>query len=253
MPLRDRGTVWSDWMPATPPGWAPRFAPRSTGDTPVLILDHHVTNLHFGTLNWVDTKAAATAQVVLDLADCMGEDVSVEAATCLLTGLVTDTRGFRTSNVTLEVIEAAARLMRCGASLADITERVLNYRPFYAIRLWGLTLGEARLEGRVVYSSITREMRSGVGGGENGEGGVTNFLLNAPEATVAAVFTEKADGDIEVSFRSRPGYDVSAVALKLGGGGHPQASGCTIPGPLDAALARVLPMLQEASMREIAR
>ncbi|MBN2469746.1 MAG: hypothetical protein JXN59_03390, partial [Anaerolineae bacterium] len=70
--------------------------------------------------------------------------------------------------------------------------------------------------------------------------------LSADVANVAAVFREKDDGTVEIGFRARPGYDVSGVAVALGGGGHPLASGCTIEGPLDAAIARTLPMLAAA-------
>ncbi len=219
------------------------FQPAGYGSAPVVILDHHITNLQFGALNYVDPSAVATAQIVVDLADALAVPIGPEAATCLLTGLVTDTLGFRTANVTPAVLAVAMRLMEAGASLSEVTGRTLNYRPFSVLRLWGLALADVRLEHGVAWAVITHEMRQRVAAPANGDGGLVSQLINAPEAAIAAVFVEKPDGQVEIGFRSRPGYDVSQVALSLGGGGHPQAAGCTIPGPLEDAQRRVLPLL----------
>jgi len=229
------------------------FRPREYGQAPLVVIDHHVTNVQFGTLNWVDTRAAATAQVLVDLAGALDAAIDRAAATCLLTGLVTDTRGFRTSNTTLDVMTTATRLMQAGADLAGITERALNYKPYSLIRLWGPALGRVRLQQHVIWTSITQDMRAVISAPDNGDSGLVSFLMDAPEANVAAVFNQKPDGKVEVGFRSKPGYDVSALALSLGGGGHPQASGCTIASPLADAEARVLPMLFAAAARNVKR
>jgi phosphoesterase RecJ-like protein len=225
------------------------FRPTEYGDAPVINLDHHVTNLYFGQLNYVDTTAAATAQIIVELADALGRPLMPEAATCLLTGLVTDTLGFRTGNVTPTVMATALRLMQAGANLAEITEHTLNYKPLGIIRLWGPALAEMQLDRHVLWTRITREMRARVGAPENGDNGLVSLLLSASEANVAAVFSEKSDGQVEVSLRARPGYDVAGVALHLGGGGHPQAAGCTLPGPIAAAEERVLSLLLNADRR----
>ena len=219
------------------------FRPSEYGGAPVLVLDHHVTNLNFGTLNYVDPAAAATAQVIVDLADALRAPIGPEAATCLLTGLVTDTLSFRTSNVTPEVMCVAARLMDEGANLYEITERALSQKPLNVMRLWGLALAGLHQERDVVWALITREMRAQAGAPDTGDGGLASFLINAPEAKVAAVFSEKSDGQVEIGLRARNGLDVSRLALALGGGGHPQAAGCTLPGPLADAETRMLPLL----------
>jgi phosphoesterase RecJ-like protein len=220
------------------------------GEAPTVVIDHHVTNVMFGTLNWVDTRAAATSQVIVHLADALGAPLDRSAATCLLTGIVTDTRGFRTSNTTLDVMRTSTRLIEAGADLADITERALNYKPYNVMRLWGPALERVRLERQVIWTSITQAIRAAVSAGDTGDSGLVSFLVDAPEAHVSAVFNEKPDGKIEIGFRSKPGYDVSALALSLGGGGHPQASGCTIAGPLAEAEARVLPLLFAAAAKK---
>jgi len=219
------------------------FRAEITGSTPIVNLDHHVTNLRFGTHNYVATSAAATSEVVVDLADALGIPIRKPAATCLLTGIVTDTLSFRTPSVTPRVLQMAARLMEAGADITEITERAMNSRPARAMRLWGLALSQLRCQGGVIWTSVSREMKAEAGAPEDGDSGLSSFLINAPEADVAAVFTEQPNGQVEVGLRSRPGFDVSQVALGLGGGGHPQAAGCIVAGPLEAAEARVVALL----------
>lgn len=213
---------------------------------PLINIDHHVTNVQFGTVNWVDPRAAATAQMLVHLIRALEIPLNETIATCLLNGILTDTRGFRTSNTTPEVMEDAVTLMRAGAPLAEITEQVFNRHPLTMIRLWSEALQGLRLDGHVLWTQITREMRERTGHLEESDGGLVSFLASAVEADIAVVFNEQADGQVDVSIRAVPGFDVSQVALSLGGGGHPQAAGCTLPGPLDVVRERVLAALQQA-------
>jgi bifunctional oligoribonuclease and PAP phosphatase NrnA len=216
--------------------------------TPLVVIDHHITNLHFGNLNYVAPEAASTSQLVIALADALGITLPKEAATPLLVGLVTDTLGFRTSNVTAAELAAAVRLIEAGANLADISQRTLATRPFKHMRLWGMAFERARLDSHVLWAEVTKTMREAAGIYDEDDGGLVGQLINAAEARVAVVFNELLDGSIEVDFRARPGYDIATVALSLGGGGHPQAAGCTLPGPMADAHARVLPLVQAASL-----
>jgi bifunctional oligoribonuclease and PAP phosphatase NrnA len=226
------------------------FRPAAYGKAPVVVIDHHVTNLNFGRVNYVDPSAAATAQLIVRMADAWGWPISREAAECLLTGLVTDTRGFRTSNVTVDVMATGLKLMEAGANLADIAQRTLNYKPLAVIKLWGPALEHVQAQDGVVWTQITQEMRRQVEAPNGNEGGLVSLLLEAPEANVSAVFAEKPDGRVEIGLRARPRFDVARVALSLGGGGHPQAAGCTIDGPLTQAEERVLPLLADAARSE---
>ncbi|MFN2166167.1 MAG: DHH family phosphoesterase, partial [Anaerolineae bacterium] len=192
---------------------------------PLVNIDHHVTNTYFGTVNWVDSTAVATAQMVLTLAEALGWPLTQPVATCLLTGLVTDTRSFRTANVDAAALRAALQLVEAGVSLSAITRRVLEQRPLASVRLWGEAIGQATLQGDVLWTEVTRPMRQRWSAGENGDSGLANFLSGVREAQIAVVLTERDDGTVDVGMRSAPGYDVSGVALNLGGGGHPQASG----------------------------
>ena len=207
---------------------------------PLLNIDHHVTNTLFGTVNWVDPSAVATTQMILSLAGALGWPLSKPVADCLLTGLVTDTRSFRTYNVDTAAMRAALRLMEEGAELNEIARRALDQRPLASVRLWGEAIGRLNTDGEILWTEVTRAMRQRWGLGENGDSGLANFLSGVRESKIVVVFTERDNGTIDVGMRSVPGYDVAAAAYRLGGGGHPQAAGCTLEGDLAAVRQRVL-------------
>jgi phosphoesterase RecJ-like protein len=217
------------------------YHPAAFARVPLINIDHHLTNVHFGTVEWVDTTAAATAEMVYELVEEMAVPVSVDMATCLLTGIATDTRGFRTPTTTVRTMSIATRLMQAGASLSQICDLALDRRPLAVIRLWTDVLAGLQLRGRVIWSAITRDMRARHGlTMDDDAGGLASFMLSAPEADIAVVFDERPSGKIDVGFRSIAGVDVARVAVQLGGGGHPQASGCTIAGAMPEVQSKVL-------------
>lgn len=211
---------------------------------PLLNIDHHVTNTAYGQAQLVDPTAASTAQLVYGLLRRLEFPVSPYAATCLLTGLITDTRSFRTSNTDAEALRTALALVEAGAPLAEINHQLDHGLSLGVIRLWGRTLSSARLRDGIIWAEISQETLADCGLSSADTSGLVSFLASAREARIAVLLTEKEDGRIEVGMRSVPGVDVSAVALALGGGGHPQAAGCTLPGPLAAA--------REVIMRQLA-
>jgi phosphoesterase RecJ-like protein len=230
------------------------YHPPVHGQAPLLVIDHHVTNTRFGDLNWVDPSSAATCQMVVALADALQVPLAGPLAECLLTGLVTDTLCFRTSNTDAAVLETAMRLMRGGASLAQITQRTVNRQPFSLIKLWGLILPTVQLEDGVIWATADQTLfaRAGM---EVTDISLSSFLVTADEADMSAVLVEKLDGQgrsvVECSFRAKPGFDVAQLAFQFGGGGHPPASGCTVPGSLLQVVAQVIPALKAARCAQI--
>ena len=225
---------------------------RRTGQAqaPTVNIDHHVTNTRYGAVNWVDPAYVATAQMVLSLADASSWDVSQPAALCLLTGIVTDTRGLRTSNVDAPVLRAVLRLVEAGAPLAEVARRTLDQRPLSVIRLWGQAMDRLRLDDGILWTEVSHAMLQRWSTSEDGMTGLSNFLAGVCEANVVATFTERDAGrTVDVGLRAAPGYDVSGVALRLGGGGHPQAAGCTLEGELaqvrELVLAEIRRSLKE--------
>jgi bifunctional oligoribonuclease and PAP phosphatase NrnA len=207
---------------------------------PLINIDHHVTNARFGDINWVDASAVATTQMVLTLAEALDWPVTREVAICLLNGMVTDTRSFRTSNVDMAAMRAVLRLMEAGASLSEIAQQALEQRPLASVRLWADAVGRLRVEDGILWTQVTLEMRRRYGMGENDFSGLANSLAGIREARAVVVFTERDNGLIDVSMRAAPGLNVAQAALRLGGGGHPQAAGCTLEGDLPQIQERVL-------------
>lgn len=230
------------------------FHPTLHGSLPLLVIDHHITNTQFGSINWVEPHCAATSQMILDLVLRSGTELTRVIADCLLTGIVTDTLCFRTSNTTQAVLEAAIVLMNAGASLTEITQRTLDLRPFSAVKLAGLALSNAQLLDGVLWVQITRKDAQSMGA-DPGEANLNSILSRTIEADITAVFTEKWSREgkprVDCSFRGKPGFNVGSVALALGGGGHPVAAGCSLPGELDDVIEQVLPLLQSARQQAL--
>jgi phosphoesterase RecJ-like protein len=213
-------------------------------DIPLLNIDHHVTNTRFGTHDWVDASYVATSEMVLELCDRLGLPMDADIATCLLYGIMGDTLALRTDNVTPALLAKVMRLMQAGAPLSDIISHEFNRRPFNLLRVWQQALSTMRLEDGIIWAALSQETRHEAGWPDTDLQGLVSFLLSAEEANISALLVEKDDGQVEASLRARPSFDVSAVAVALGGGGHPQASGCTIDGPLGTAVERVVAALK---------
>jgi phosphoesterase RecJ-like protein len=211
----------------------------------VINLDHHATNTFFGDLYLVMPEAVSAAEVVYHWMRHLGYTISEAAAVPLLTGLVTDTLGFRTSAVTADTLAIAIALMQAGASLPDIINRTLSSKAYRVIQLWKEALTTVRLDGAVIEASILQTALRQAEFEEVTDGGLVSLLNSVNEARVAVVFKELEDGRIEISMRCKPGLDVAQVALSVGGGGHQQAAGATIDGPLEAARERILPLLKQ--------
>ncbi len=217
---------------------------------PLLNIDHHATNLLFGTVNLVDEAAVSTTHILYHLIPTLGVAVDRRIALCLLTGIVTDTRGFRTSNVTADILRIAADLVDAGASLPLATRNGLEKQSLNVLRLWGMALSQLHVSGDIVWVSLSLATQRAAGCEGYGGAGLSNLLSSTAEAVATVVLVEREDGQVEVGFRAIPGFDVSKIALALGGGGHTLASGCLVPGPLKEAEWRVLAMLQEELERQ---
>ncbi len=222
------------------------YDPAAHPTVPLINIDHHVTNTGFGTVNWVEPQAVAACEMVYHLAQAFSYPISPQVATYVLTGLLTDTRGLRTANVNARVLRVATHLVDLGAPIGQITELTFNRKPLSVIKLWALALQNLHVEPEgIIWATITDEMRKAAGHEEKNDGGLVSFITSADTVYMGVVFTEE-DGRVNVSMRSRPGYDVARVAFALGGGGHPQAAGATVDGPLDEVQRRVITLLKDS-------
>lgn len=207
---------------------------------PDVNIDHHCTNMDYARVNLVDLQAVATAEIVADLIPVLDLKFTKPVAAALLTGLVTDTIGFRTSNVTPKALRLAAELMETGVDLSELYRRTLIDRSFAAVRLWGAGLTKVERLGRLVWTSLTRLDREAVHYPGRDDADLINILSAIEDTDISIVFVEQSNGSIKVSWRAQPGFDVSKVALSFGGGGHAAASGAEISGSLTEVQAAVL-------------
>jgi bifunctional oligoribonuclease and PAP phosphatase NrnA len=207
---------------------------------PDLIIDHHITNLDFGVINLVEPGEVATCAILAKYLPAWGFPVTPPVASALLTGLVSDTLGFRTSNMTPEALRLAAFLMESGADLPDLYQRALTSHSFTAMRYWGQGLSSLQREERLIWATLTLADRAIAGYYGNDDADLVNILSTVEEADIALIIVEQKNSRVKISWRAQPGVDVSQIAVQFGGGGHPAASGAEIIGELEVVQAQVL-------------
>ena len=209
------------------------------GRTPDLNIDHHITNTEFASLNLVVPEAVATSAILAHSMPLWGLSFNQASASALLTGIVTDTIGFRTSNMTADTLRLAAMLMEHGANLPELYTHALITKTFESARYWGQGLSKLQRENGLVWTTLSLADRRQAQYPGNDDADLVN-VLSAVEGEIAVIFVEQKSDRVKVSWRARPGYDVSKIALQFGGGGHAAAAGADIDQPLDIVQQQVL-------------
>ncbi|MGC9349723.1 MAG: DHH family phosphoesterase [Anaerolineae bacterium] len=212
----------------------------------LVVVDHHRTNEQFGDVNLVFPNMAATAIPMIDLIEALGVPVKDDIATCLLVGILTDTRGLRTETTTSEVLNIVGGLISAGGDYLRVMQKTLDAVPYKKMRAWGIALDRLKLKGGIGWTTFPLSEKKELNIEDHYDLDLGNLLSRVAEAQIIAAFIEMRDGSVKVSMRARPGYDVATVAYEFGGGGHLQAAGCTLAGPLDGAVDRVLERLWSA-------
>jgi phosphoesterase RecJ-like protein len=217
-------------------------------DAVLLNIDHHPTNDRFGTCNVIRTDAAATAEIMFELAEAGQWALHEELALCLYTGLLTDTGGFRYSNTTPRVMEIAANLLRYGVKPGDVAERCLEEITMAHVKVLRVALQSLKLtHGNLVASlTVSQDDLRATGAGAEDAGGLVNYCRNIEGVEVGVSLVETEPDVIKVSLRARSRVDVSGIAKSLGGGGHARAAGCTVRSTLAEAERLVFARLSEA-------
>lgn len=214
--------------------------------TTVVNIDHHQDNRRFGDINWVDVNAAATGEMVYDLLDVLGWPITPEIATALYTTLVTDTGSFRYSNSTPKAFRTAAHLVSKGAAPARIAGELYEGRTLEDLRLLGQLLEriETSADGRVAWLVLHGDLARNQDLIEAED--FIAYPRSIRSVKVALLFRELQPGQVKVSLRGKGEVNVARIAARFGGGGHPNAAGCTVALPLDAAKAAVLDAVAHA-------
>ncbi len=207
---------------------------------PDINIDHHFTNLNFARVNLVDIKAAATTEMLAKIIPTIGLEISKPIAEALLTGLITDTIGFRTTSMRSNSLRTAADLMDFGTDLPDLYQKALHSRSFEAARYWGAGLTTIEHDNRMIWATLDLDARESANYPGNDDADLVNILTTINNIDIAVIFIEQPKDRVKVSWRARSGFDVSKVAMQFGGGGHKPAAGATIEGNLLDVQAEVL-------------
>lgn len=202
---------------------------RKLTTAPTLNIDHHVTNdgANVDEL-YVDASAAATCEIIYKLAAELDAQITPEIATCLYTGIATDTGFFQFSNTRADTLAVASQLIRCGVSPHFISEQ-LESKSLAEVRGLAEALNSLKMYFGDKVAGMTIDLASAAKF-ESTEGFIDEIRV-IETVDVAFLITEKAQNFCRVSMRSK-GVDVSKVAAELGGGGHVRAAGCTLKMPL---------------------
>lgn len=213
-----------------------------------VIVDHHVSEDDLGAELFKNTTAEAAGRLVIEAADALEVPLTPEIAKPLFAAMTTDTGWFRFSSVTGDTYRYAARLIDAGASPPALYTALYERDTVSRVRLRATALVrvELELDGRLVYTHVSREDYEATGAAPTDTEDVINLTLGIAGTEAAVIFIEQPTGDFKVSFRSRGQVDCSEVAQQFGGGGHKAAAGASLSGSLEEIKAQVLPAMRSA-------
>ena len=209
----------------------------------LILIDHHVPHEKPGKIRIVDVTAPATASILAELIP----EPNAMISQCLLTGLVTDTGGFRFPNTSARSLHQAAYLVEHGADLSQVMSECYLNRDEPALHILGRALANMRLEcdHRLAWAILEPQWFTEFGALEEHTEGIVNEILSVRTVEAAFVLRQGKFGKVKGSLRSKGAIDVAKVAQSIGGGGHKNAAGVTIEATLAEAEQIVVKALKE--------
>lgn len=210
-------------------------------------IDHHASGKMFGELNWIDHQACSVGELVHRLVLAAGCTVTAEMATCLYVTLLTDTGGFCYGGIHASTFALAGELTAAGADPVRIARDVYFANPFSKMLLLGRALSTLRRStddgGALAWLWVTHADMLATGSAEEDCEGVVNYALSTAGVEAAVFLRELPEGRIRLSLRGKGKVNVAAISERLGGGGHENAAGCTLDGPMERATQEILAAL----------
>jgi len=203
-------------------------------------IDHHASGVEFADLNWIDNEAACVGEMVYRLFKAAEIALTAEAATCIYTTVLTDTGGFLYGGTRASTFELARELTVAGADPIRIAQQVYFSMPMSKLLLLGAALRNLHREGRLAWLSITHQDMVRSCAVEEDCEGIVNYALSIAEVEIAVFLRQLEEPRVRVSLRSKGRINVAAIAERLGGGGHENAAGCTLEGPLERAKEQIV-------------
>ena len=225
-------------------------------ETPVINIDHHPGNDYFGKVNWVDLTATSTAEILVALLESLGRDENLldpDIATCLLTGITTDTSSFQNANTTPKSFTVAAQLVAAGGRQQEIVRHIYKTKPLSTLKLWGQALSHIQVnsEHNYIYSTLSKEDFIKAGAAEHESSGVIDDLLKTADGSRFVMLASEKLGGLHVSIRAlEKGIDLTQIAGLFGGGGHDLAAAFEVADgliekDLDSVLAKITDFLKK--------
>ena len=205
-------------------------------------IDHHVSNELFGHINYVDTEASATGEIIYSLLTLLNVEIEARIACSLYTAIVTDTGSFQFENTTSRTHLIAAELLTSGTDLSEIRRNLWENVPLMSIKLLTQTLKTLELDadGRIAWVKLPYNIFSKFGASTEHVEGIVNYPKSIEGVEIGLLFKEIEPGIIKVGLRSKTEVDVNELAQVFGGGGHKRAAGCMLDLPLEEAVSKVV-------------
>lgn len=199
-----------------------------------IVIDHHSTNTMYGDLNFVNPASPACCEILAGMFEYFNIDIDAEIGSCIVTGIITDTGGFKYSSVTSETFEFTAELLRKGVNISDIYQRVLETRSKSNFELLRRAMNRLELleDGQIAFTYINKQDEEDVQAEPGDHEGIVENGRSIEGVKVSVFIREKEENLYKVSMRAGNGSDinVSDICYIFGGGGHPRAAGATVTG-----------------------
>ena len=208
-----------------------------------IVIDHHGTNSMYGDINFVNPVAPACCEILVGMFTYFNIDINQEIGTCILTGIITDTGGFKYQSVTAETFEFTAELLRKGVNVSEIYQTALETRTMANFQLLKKTLNRMEIleDGKVTFTYITNQDETEVNAEPGDHEGLVEIGRDIEGVEISILLRQKDNEDkYEVSMRSRNYVNVSDICYIFGGGGHPKAAGCLIQGTVEQIKEKLL-------------
>ena len=214
----------------------------------VINIDHHPGNSAYGQANWFDASAAACGEMVFDLVRELNVPLTRDIATHIYLAILTDTGSFHYSTLSPRTFDICRETLEACVDPVLVARNVYDSNNIGRLKLFGALLNAMQIDptARIAIMYFDHEMARRTGGTYEDTEGIINLPLTVKEIQ-AVVFFKQAEGDeYRVSMRSKGDIDIGAVAKEFGGGGHKNAAGCTVTGPIDALQKTFIEKIEEA-------
>jgi phosphoesterase RecJ-like protein len=214
----------------------------------VINIDHHPGNTGYGQINWFDASAAACAEMVYDVVRALGVPLTREIATHVYLAILTDTGSFHYSGISPRTFEICRECLEAGVDPVMVARNVYDSNNMGRLKLFGAVLGAMQIDqsGRIAIVYVDHEMARAAGGTYEDTEGLVNLPLTVKEIEAVVFFKQDKADQYRVSLRSKGEVDINAIAKEYGGGGHKNASGCTITGPIEQLQKTIVEKIEKA-------